>query len=152
MSVVSVGASAESKVKLTNVHNCCKSCTKGIEQAVTKSGATAAVDKTTVTITAADDAAAKKAVDGLVAAGHFGEGASDAQTPSDAKAKSVTVEGVHLCCGKCVDGFNKAVKAVAGVTGTNAAKNATSVTIEGDVSPKAVLEGLHKAGFGGTVK
>jgi hypothetical protein len=58
---------------------------------------------------------------------------------------------VHLCCGKCVDAFNKAVKP-AGATKTDAAKNAKTVIVEGDVSPKDVLEALHKAGFNATVK
>ena len=95
-------------------------------------------------------------VDALLAAGYFGAGlpasAATGPAPSDAKAKSVTVEGLHLCCGKCVDAFNKAVKAAPGVTKTDAAKDAKTVTVQGDVSPKAVIDALHKAGFNATAK
>jgi copper chaperone CopZ len=137
---------------LSNVHVCCNSCKKGINTAVEGAGAKARIDKTTVTVTADDEAGVKKAVDALLAAGYYGDGATTtAAAPSDAKAKSVTVEGVHLCCGKCVTAFNKAVTA-AGVTKTDAAKNAKTVVVEGDVSPKDVLDALHKAGFNATVK
>ena len=144
-------AASAAEATLTNVHVCCNSCKKGINTAVTGAGATAKIEKTTVTVTAADDAGVKKAVDALLAAGYYGEGATAAEAPSDAKAKSVTVEGVHLCCGKCVDAFNAAVKP-AGATKTDATKNAKTVVVEGDVSAKAVLDALHKAGFNATVK
>ena len=110
-------AASAAEATLTNVHVCCNSCKKGINAAVTGAGATAKIEKTTVTVTAADDAGVKKAVDALLAAGYYGDGATAAEAPSDAKAKSVTVEGVHLCCGKCVDAFNKAVKTAAKAPG-----------------------------------
>lgn len=149
-------AASAAEATLTNVHNCCNSCKKGIDSAVTGAGAKAKIDKGTVTVTAADEAGVTKAVDALLAAGYFGAGvpasANAGPAASDAKAKSVTVEGVHLCCGKCVDAFNKAVKAAPGVTKTDAAKNAKTVTVEGEVSPKAVVDALHKAGFNATAK
>jgi hypothetical protein len=150
MGAMTTAASA-AEATLTNVHNCCNSCKKGIDAAVTGAGATAKIEKSTITVTAADDAGVKKAVDALLTAGYYGDGAPAGAAASDAKAKSVTVEGTHLCCGKCVDAFNKAVTA-AGGTKTDAAKNAKTVVVEGDVSPKAVLDALHKAGFNATVK
>ncbi len=149
---LSLTARADSSTTLTGVHNCCKSCTKGINEAVTKGGGTAKVDKGTVVVTAADDAAVKKAVASLVDAGYFGKGAEAPAPASDVKAKSVTVEGLHICCPKCVDAFNKAAAAAPGVTKTNAAKGATSVVVEGDVSPKALVEALNAAGFSAKVK
>jgi copper chaperone CopZ len=137
---------------VTNVHNCCRACTQGIEKAIAGAGGKAKVEKTTVTVTAADDAAVKKALEALVAAGYFGEGVPVPAAASDVKAKSVTLEDLHLCCGKCVEGFNKAVKAVPGVTKTDAVKNAKRVVVEGDISPKQVMDALHKAGFHATVK
>jgi hypothetical protein len=150
--VLGIGTAASAaETTLTGVHNCCNSCKKGIDAAVTGAGATAKIDKSTITVTAADDAVVKKAVDALLAAGYYGEGAPAVPAPSDAKAKSVTVENIHLCCGKCVDAFNKAVTA-AGATKTDAAKNAKTVVVQGDISPKDVLDALHKAGFNATVK
>jgi copper chaperone CopZ len=152
LGVATTSASA-AEATLTGVHDCCNSCKKGINAAVTGAGAKAKIDKSTVTVTADDEAGVKKAVAALLAAGYFGEGApTDAAAPSDTKAKTVTVEGVHLCCGKCVDAFNKAVKAAPGATKTDAAKNAKTVVVEGDVSPKDVLDALHKAGFNAAVK
>ncbi len=148
---VAVGARAESSVTLTGVHNCCKSCTTGISKAVTSvAGATCTADKGNITITAKSDADAKKAVAALLDAGYFGEGAT-AGAASEVKAKSVTVEGVHLCCGKCVTAFNKAATAI-GATKTDAVKGAKSVTVDGDISPKELLTALNKGGFNGKVK
>jgi copper chaperone CopZ len=161
VAVLALGAATTSasaaEATLTGVHNCCNSCKKGIDAAVTGAGAKAKIDKSTITVTADDEAGVKKAVAALMAAGYFGDGAPAAAgatpaAPSDAKAKSITVEGVHLCCGKCVDAFNKAVKTAAGATKTDAAKNAKTVVVEGDVSPKDVLDALHKAGFNASVK
>jgi len=151
---VATASASAAEATLTGVHDCCNTCKKAIDAAVTGAGAKAKIDKSTVTVTADDEAGVKKAVDALLAAGYFGNGATApaAAAASDAKAKSVTVEGVHLCCGKCVDAFNKAVKAAPGVAKTDAAKNAKTVLVEGDVSPKDVLDALHKAGFNATVK
>jgi copper chaperone CopZ len=146
------GVASAAEATLTGVHNCCNNCKKGIDTAVTGAGAKAKIDKGTITVTAADEAGVKKAMDALLAAGYYGDGAPATPAASDAKAKSVSVEGVHLCCGKCVDGFNKAVKAIPGVTKTDAAKNAKTVVVEGNVSPKDVLDALHKAGFNASVK
>ena len=147
-----LSARAESTATLTGVHNCCKSCDKGIVGAVAKvSGATATTDKSTVTITAANEADVKKATASLVAAGYFGAGA-EAPAVTDAKVTGATVSGVHLCCGKCVDAFNKAATATAGVKGTDATKGAASVKVEGSFSTKEFATNLNKAGFSGTIK
>jgi copper chaperone CopZ len=144
-------ASAESSLTLTGVHNCCKSCAKGIDGAVTGAGATAAIDGTTVTITAPDEAGAKKAAEALVAAGYYGVGAT-APAIADAKVKSATVSSVHLCCGKCVTAVEKAVLTVPGVTSHTATKGATSFTVDGDFSTKELAAALNKAGFSGGIK
>lgn len=144
-------ASADSTLTISGVHNCCKSCAKGIEGAITKAGATAAIDGTTVTITAKSEADAKKAADELVAAGYFGEGAT-APEVSDAKVKSATVSGVHLCCGKCVTAVDKAVKAVSGASTHNAEKGAKTFTVEGDFSTKELAAALNQAGLSGTIQ
>ena len=148
---LALGANADSTVTLKGVHNCCKSCANGITKAVTSvSGATVALDKSTITITAKSEADATKATAALLKAGYFGEGAT-AGTASDAKVKSAKVSGVHLCCGKCVDAFNKAAKA-GGATKTDATKGAKTVTVEGDFSAKDLLAALNKEGFNGEVK
>jgi len=151
LSMALVAHAAESKVTLTDVHNCCKSCANGINKAVNSvPGATATIEKSTVTITAKSEADVKKATAALVKAGYFGTGAEVASA-SDAKVKSATVSGVHLCCGKCVDAFNKAAKE-GGATTTDATKGAASVKVEGDFSHKDLQTALNKNGFAGSIK
>ena len=151
-------AQAESTVKLSDVHLCCKSCVKGVGTAIgTVSGANAACDADahTVTITAADDATAQKAVDALVAAGYYGKSENAAVKvksetgAKDAKVSSLTVSDVHLCCPKCVKAVNAALGEVKGVASNNAEKNAKSFEIKGDFSPKEVFDALQKAGLTG---
>ncbi len=151
-------AQAESSVKLTGVHLCCKSCVKGVEKAVgTVSGVTAASDAEaeTVTLTAPDAATVQKAVDALVAAGYFGKSenpaikVSDTSGAKDAKVSALTVNDVHLCCGKCVKAVNEALGEVKGVTSNTAEKNAKSFEIKGDFSPKEVFTAFQKAGLTG---
>ena len=144
-------AHAESTVTLTGVHNCCGKCDTGIVNAVKKvDGASAKTDKGTVTITAKDDATAKAAVASLLDAGYAGKGAEG--TVTDAKVKSATVSGVHLCCGKCVTAADKAVKSVAGVSKAEITKGAATFTVEGDFSTKDLLAALNKAGMNGSIK
>src|SRR5204863_10048609 len=84
---LAVAARAESSVKLTGVHLCCKSCVTGAEKAVAKvNGATVACDQDagSVTITAPDAAAAQQAVDSLVGAGYFGKSSDSAIKVKDA--------------------------------------------------------------------
>lgn len=148
---------AAQTVTLNGVHLCCASCVKGVEKVAAKvKGATFACDKDagTVTITADDAKGAQKAVDALVAAGYFGK-SSDASVKaksaggSDAKVAKLTLNGVHLCCAKCVTAVDKAIKSVKGVTGHTAEKNAPSFDVTGDFSAKDVLAALEKAGLSG---
>ena len=151
-------ASAETSVKLSNVHLCCKSCVVGVEKAVAKAkGVTAVVDKDagTVTLTAADKAAAQSGVDALVAAGYYGKSDSADVSPKDksgakdGKVSTLTVSDVHLCCDKCVTAVSKALEKVKGVTGNTAEKKATSFEVKGDFNPKEVFASLQAAGLTG---
>jgi periplasmic mercuric ion binding protein len=151
---------AEVSAKISNVHLCCPSCVKGVEKAVGKvKGVTASVDKDagTVNLTGPDTAAVQKAADALVADGYFGK-SGDASVKmavnSGAKGKKVQtlkLEGVHLCCGKCVTAVDKAVKSVSGVKEHTAVKNAESFEVTGDFNDKEVVDALHSAGLTGKV-
>ena len=152
---------ADVTIKITDVHMCCDSCVKGAQKAVaTVKGATAAVDKEekTVTLTGEDKSMVQKAADALVAAGYFGK-STDASlkisAATGAKGKKVEylkVQGVHLCCGKCVKAVNTALGEVNGVTGNTAAKGAKSFTVNGDFNDKEVFSALQKAGLTGQAK
>jgi copper chaperone CopZ len=149
---------ADTTVKLSNVHLCCNSCVKGVEKALSGvAGATAQADKEsgTVTITAPDKATAKKAIKALVAAGFFGS-SSDPNIKvkaksgaKDAKVQSLKVNGVHLCCNKCVSSATEALEKVPGVKANTASKGAESFEITGDFNAKDAMAALNKAGFAG---
>ncbi len=139
-------------ITLKGLHNCCKSCEKGITAAITKvEGATVVITKDVAAITAKSKADADKAVESLLAAGYFGEGAP-VGTVEDKKVKSATVTGTHLCCGKCVTGIDDAIKTVAGATKHTAEKNAKSFTVEGDFNLKDLHAALNKAGYNGKLE
>ena len=151
---------AETTVKLSNVHLCCKGCVTGVEEALGKvSGASASCDagSGTVALTAPDKAAAQQAVDAIVAAGYFGTSSDpaikviDRSRAKDEKVKSLNVAGVHLCCGKCVKAVNKALATVPGVTANTAAPDAESFDVTGDFNAKAVFTALNEAGLAGRV-
>jgi len=151
---------AEVSVKLTGVHLCCQSCVKGVQKAVGNvNGVTAAadMDEGAVSLTGPDITTVQKAVDGLIAAGYYGK-SSDATIKvnadtgvKDQKVKSLRLEGVHLCCGKCVKSVNAALSSVSGVTTNTAAKGSTTFTISGDFNDKDALVALQQAGLTGRV-
>lgn len=159
MAALASTAFAETSVKITGVHLCCGKCVTAAEKAVTSAGATGTADKETktVTIKAADDAAAQKAADALVAAGFFGASdnaavkISDSSGAKDEAVKSLKIAGAHLCCDKCANGVGKALESVKGVTGNTAAKGAESFEIQGDFNAKEAVSALEKAGYGGKV-
>ena len=151
---------ADVSTKISGVHLCCPNCVKGVEKAVGDiTGLTASVDKDagTVSLSAAAAATVQKGADALVAAGYFGK-SSDASIKiashtgaRGTKVHSLKLEGVHLCCGKCVTAVDKAVKSVAGVQEQTATKNAESFEVTGDFNDKEVVAALQKAGLTGKV-
>ena len=151
---------ADVSTKISNVHLCCNSCVKGVDKAVAEvKGVTAVVDKDaeTVTLSGASQADVQKAANALMAAGYFGK-SSNARIKmvtdtgaKGAKVQTLKLEGVHLCCGKCVTAVDEAVKSVPGVKEQTAKKNAKSFEVTGDFNDKAVLDALQKAGLTGKV-
>ena len=156
-------SAADFSAKITDVHLCCQSCVKAAEKAVTSvTGATAAVDKDagTVTITAKDKRTAQNAANALIKAGFWGKsdthaGSSlllrEATGASGKQVKTLKVAGVHLCCGKCVNGVNDALKDVTGVKANTATKGAESFEVTGDFKDSDVFAALRRAGYTGHV-
>ena len=153
-------ASAESIAKITDVHLCCKSCVTGVEKAIAEvPDAKAAVDQDggTVTLSGPNAATVQKAADALLAAGYFGK-CHDSSVKLDAstgakgqKVQSLKIEGVHLCCGKCVKAVDRAVKSVAGVKEQTAVKGAKTFEVSGDFNDQEVFTALQKEGLAGKV-
>jgi len=149
---------ADVTAKISGVHLCCKSCVTGVEKALGGvQGVTVAVDKDarTVSLTGPDTATVQKGANALVAAGYFGK-SSDASIKIAAdtgakgkKVQSLKVQGVHLCCPKCVTAVTEALNPVAGVKGNTATKGAKSFEVTGDFNDKEVFAALQKAGLAG---
>lgn len=151
---------ADLTVKISKVHLCCKKCEVGVEEAVAKvQGLTAAVDKEagTVTLTGANAATVQKGADALVKAGYFGVSSDpgvkirNSSGAKGTKVESLKVEGVHLCCPKCVTAADNALKTVSGVKGNTAEKGVKSFEVTGEFNDKDVFAALEKAGLAGTV-
>lgn len=151
---------AETSVKLEGVHLCCGACEKAVEKAVSAiKGATCDADKDLeqVTISAPNKKALAKSVSAMVNAGYFGV-SSDAsikiRNNSGAKNKmvdSLKVEGIHLCCGKCVDTVNEALSMVKGVTGNTAKKKVDGFEITGRFNAKEIFDAFNEYGLSGKV-
>jgi len=160
LALSSAARAAEASAKITDVHLCCKGCVTGVEKAVSEvpdANATVDQDAGTVTLSGPDAATVQKAAKALVAAGYFGR-SSDPNVKLDPKTgakgktvQSLKIEGVHLCCQKCVKAVDKAVKSVSGVKEQTATKGAKSFDVTGDFNDRQVMTALHEAGFAGKV-
>jgi copper chaperone CopZ len=154
-------AQAESKVELKGVHLCCPACVKGVAGILEKvDGVKGACDlkMKTVTITATDDQAAQKALDALAQGGYHGTTSSKGAAIKDdsgvtkGKVKSLTLTGIHNCCGNCCKGIKETVKKVNGVTGDDAKPKMDTFTVTGDFDAAELVKALNAAGFHVKVK
>lgn len=152
-------------VTVKGVHLCCGQCVKAVGKALSGvdgvSGAACDRDARTVSFQAASKKAAKHGVKALAKAGFHGtakhgdkkialpkSGAKKGQT-----ADSVTVSGLHICCGQCVKAIGKALNSVDGVEDAACDRESRSCTAKGsDIKVLAVVRALNKAGFHGKVK
>ncbi len=153
------------EVKIEGVHICCGQCVN-IAQSTLKavegvSDSKADKDSGSITLTAADEKAAVAAIQALAKAGFRGaakHGDKALEFPGSnaekgAKADTITIAGVHLCCPACYTAAEKALKSVDGVTAVNSDKKIKTLEVTGKgVDVNATLEALFKAGFQASVK
>ena len=103
-------------------------------------------------------AAAQKALDALAAGGFHGTTDSkDLKIKDDSgapkgKVKTLTLEGVHNCCGKCNTGITGAVGKVAGVTGNTAKAKTDTFEVTGEFDAEELIKALNAAGYHVKVK
>jgi copper chaperone CopZ len=153
------------EVKVKAVHLCCGGCVSAVTDALEKvpgvSGGSANQDDGTVTFQATDAKAATAGLKAIAGAGFFGTATHGGKnlavpvTKIDPKltADSVTLTGVHLCCGTCVTASSTALKKVKGVTGVEGDQDNGSLIVKGkQVKVAELLDALHGAGFHGNVK
>jgi copper chaperone CopZ len=146
---------AESKVTLTDMHICCKSCQTAIEKAVAKvpeAKCKVDTDSESTVITANNNQSLQKAVDEVLKAGFAGkpDNKEIKIAPikvSDEKVAKLEIEHVHNCCSKCTDALKDVLKDVKGVKSSTLANKKTSFVVEGDFAPSDVVKALVKAGF-----
>ncbi len=152
---------ADTKVEVKGTHLCCGQCVKAVGEIIkTVDGATAKCDQKTgtVSITAKDDATAQKALDALAAGGFHGTTDSktlsikDDSGASKGKVKTLTLEGVHNCCGACNKAIVAAVGKVAGTTGNTAKAKNDSFDVTGDFDAAELVKALNAAGYHVKVK
>ncbi|HEV3146595.1 MAG TPA: hypothetical protein VGZ47_22090 [Gemmataceae bacterium] len=154
-------APAETKVELKGVHLCCPACVKavgGIVKGIDGVQAKCDSEAKTITITAADDKTAQKALDALAEGGFSGDtGNADLKIKDDSgakagKVKSITLTGVHNCCGMCCKTIKATVSKVEGVTGDTAKPKLTTFEVTGDFDAAELVKALNAAGFHVKVK
>ncbi len=165
VALLNVAGARAGEVKIEGVHICCGQCVKIAQstlQAVDGvSNGKADKDSASITLTAADDKAAAAAINALAKAGFRGaakHGDKALEFPGSnaekgAKADTITIAGVHLCCPNCYAAAEKALKKVDGVAGVNSDKKAKTLEVTGKgVDVNATLEALFNAGFQASVK
>lgn len=152
---------AETKIELKGVHLCCGQCVgivaktlKGVDGVTAKCDQDAGI----VNITAKDDETAQKALDALSGAGFHGDSGNDkikiksAAGTASGKVKSLTLTGIHNCCGQCCKAIKATVKKVDGVSGDTAKPKNNTFEVTGDFDAAAVIKALEAEGFHVKVK
>ena len=161
MFLAAPAARAETKVELKGTHLCCAQCVAAVGKILkTVDGVTGKCDQKakTITITAPDDATAQKAIDALAAGGFHGDiGNKDVKVKDDSgavkgKVKSLTVTGIHNCCGMCNAAIKKAIKTVDGVKSDTCKPKEDTFEVEGDFDAQALIKALNDAGYHAKVK
>ena len=153
-------ARPETKVEVKGVHICCPQCEKAIGKVLEDAGAkgTCSKDTKTVSITATDAKGAQKALDGLAAAGFHGDtGSKDLVIKDDSGAKegkvtTLTLTGIHNCCGACCKAIKEIVKKVDGVESDDTKPKETTFTVKGNFDAAKLVKALNDAGLHAKVK
>lgn len=149
------------EVSVKGVHLCCGACVTGVKKALADvtgvSDVTATQAGGLVSFKAADGKAVEAGINAMAKAGFHGSATSegkDIKFPESGaekgkKADSITVTDLHLCCGMCVTGVNKALEGLPGMTGKpEVDRNSKTVTVTGkDIEVTAFIDALNKAGY-----
>jgi periplasmic mercuric ion binding protein len=149
------------ELELTGVHLCCQGCVNAADAALMSvEGVESRCDMEngTVSLTAGDDTAARKALDALAAAGFYGRTGNQNLTMKamsdvpQGKVKRLKVSAIHNCCGLCCEAIKEAIATVDGVTGDTAEPQATTFEVIGDLDAAVLVKALNAAGFSAQVK
>jgi copper chaperone CopZ len=146
----------ETQVQLKGVHLCrggCVDAVVGAVEGVPGAAAQCDMENRTVTLTAKDDAAARKALDAIADAGLHGETGDkhlamkvERNVPAG-KVQRLKIMGIHNCCQPCYQAIEDAIDSVEGVTSDTAEPGKTTFEVSGNFHAAALLEALNAAGF-----
>jgi copper chaperone CopZ len=154
-------AEKEVQVELKGVHLCCDGCVAKVAATLKKvDGVKPKCDKSakTVTITAKDEDAAKKALQALADAGFHGDsGNKDLAIKDDSgvekgKVEKLTLTGAHNCCAQCCKGIKAVLKKVDGVKEDTVKPKESTFEVSGDFDAAEVVKALNAAGYHVKVK
>ncbi len=147
------------KLTLTDVHICCPGCANAITKAIEGvNNISVEVDRQakTVTLIAGEGASrqdAMAALEALAEAGFYGKSSHERFKMKDESeglpgtASSLTLSGIHNCCGACNKAIKKVVASVDGTETPEIGQKAREFTVTGNFDPAAVVKALNKAGF-----
>jgi len=151
-SAISTIALAGTTVQLSEVHLCCATCQKTVENAVNGiPGASANVDRDakTVSVSASNDTITQQALDAIGQAGFYGKSNHDhiaIKTPmTEGQTSSAELSGFHNCCGSCANAVQSAVNSIDFVK--TAVVNKRTCQVKGDFNVAEVLKAVNNAGF-----
>lgn len=112
----------------------------------------------TVTFTASDETAARRALAAFAAAGFYGTSDNhDLQVQPAGllnadRATLARVSAIHNCCDSCCDAIKAAINSVEGVTGHTVKTGVTRFVVTGDFKCGELLRALNNTGFNATVE
>ncbi|WP_397569165.1 hypothetical protein [Schlesneria sp. T3-172] len=149
------------KVELSGVHPRSHRCASAVDAAMIRvQGVYSRCDlrNGTVTLTASDEAAARKALAAFAAAGFYGTSDNDdlqvqplAPTTS-ARLTRAQISGIHNCCPPCCNAIDEAISSVPGVTGHTARPGVTRFFVTGDFESGDLVRALNESGFSAIIE
>lgn len=158
--VLATSSPAPEVVSVKGVHLCCGGCQSRAESAFDGikgiSDVSADLNTKVISFKVTDPQVADEGIKALAKAGFFGtatyKGKSlkypDSGAQKGAKANTLSLKGVHLCCTACVTASQKALQNVKGVTLIDIDRNDEVIKLTGDAIPvEDAVAALNKAGF-----
>ena len=145
------------EVTLDGAHLCCGACVKAIQETLKDAEGitelTVDKDSRKIAFNATNAKAARKGVVALTRAGFAGKAThagKEMKLPKgyqeDTKSDSVTLRGLHNCCGGCAKAITTALKKVDGVKNVDCKKKSATVSGE-EIAVSKLIAALHEAGL-----
>ena len=147
-------------VSVKGVHLCCGGCQSIAEDALSDldgvTSTSADLNTKVISFKAADKKAAEAGIKALAEAGFFGTATFNKEplefptsgAKKGAKANTITLTNVHLCCTACVTASQQSLQTVRGVNVIDIDRNEETIKLTGDgISILEAIGALNKAGF-----